>query len=85
MAWQMKRKPGYVVRKYNNTRIAIGYAKNIISTQKLVKKIGKAAKLRIILKKKETSNSIKEAQEQANRLWERMVKYPETYEYHYDN
>ena len=27
----------------------------------------------------------KEAQEQANRLWERMVKYPETYEYHYDD
>lgn len=27
----------------------------------------------------------KEAQEQANRLWERMVAYPETYEYHYDD
>ena len=27
----------------------------------------------------------KEAQEQANRLWERMLKYPETYEYHYDD
>ncbi len=27
----------------------------------------------------------KEAQEQANRLWAEMVKYPETYEYHYDD
>ena len=27
----------------------------------------------------------KEAQEQANRLWERMLKYPEAYEYHYDD
>lgn len=27
----------------------------------------------------------KEAQEQANRLWSEMVKYPETYTYHYDD